>query len=835
MALKFIRDRHCFEREQTALSITVRGGLYDFVDRSASRESAANRVRTIQSLLPVLHSATRHTSRQFEDDVTRLESELRLRFGDDDRKFRSSDDASSKVDEPPPRRHFRKYLGRHLLIFDAAERNLQVALLMEKFRLDQKVHILRQVLSTLACVHFHGWCHGDVKPANVLRLHSNGNTVWRLIDFDASLQSGSAHTVSTSKFSAAYVPPEFAQLLYGRHRDEIRYGGKSAAMKMSSKFDIWSLGALAFEICSGRPLFRSDGTNNVLADASEVFKLCAWNSLSPRLQKYVARGLSSSRRVRGSRAASSPPPSLDESMSSTPRLFSTASMVELASASRAAQHFIAACLDSDPNRRPEAVELLRHPFLSRSTPIPPAISWTTDLSQTLSRSPSVSKWDDDDLDVPRRPHIFLSYAQKDASGMATTLYFAFKRCGLRVWLDNFESDVTAQGMKNGIQRSDVMVVCLTTHYLTRSWCLKELKWAIKYKKCVLIVRENDDRFSPWVYDEWRQGRMWDRDSKSFQSMSKSLSAFSYESFGKNAELRAVRDLISRAACSCAAGVRRCHRMLMRNELKTALDEGRHNVVFRCSHQHDMIAPSSELSASSTLTYRRKQWAFDAMVDELIWRSGFHVPRTHVLYEIEWSTNDVDRRRFSSSSSSLCRSDAADDDDDVNGGTPVVPVVQIVSEKTRCSDVGRRIAHMMAASLRIESNDEMDVCVLESSDDFTDGIPVIIVLSPGALTSPLVKRAMLSRTNAVTFVYSTQQEHEQSDASEWKFNSPEISRCSSEIKHVLYNHEALPFRWGAQGDDANRHVWYEHKAMIRELFKRLSAVVTTRDRSTPLDL
>ena len=157
-------------------------------------------------------------------------------------------------------------------------------------------------------------------------------------------------------------------------------------------------------------------------------------------------------------------------------------------------------------------------------------------------------------------------------------------------------DVTSEGMKRGVSSCEFFLVCLTSNYLTRPWCLKELKWAVEMNKRIVFVREVDRRFSPWHYQCWRAGRKYDRDSSDYVKYEEKHEKYIYEKFKP---LR-VRDVIDASA-------------------QIRLNAGKSDIA-------------STQSTIGMMPFRRKQWAFDAMVDELLRRVGIRVPSISCLYQ-----------------------------------------------------------------------------------------------------------------------------------------------------------------------------------------------------------
>ena len=103
----------------------------------------------------------------------------------------------------------------------------------------QVIELLRACGSALQAVHALGILHRDVKPSNILVL-SDGSI--KLIDFGLALIADSSQLTHTDEVvgTYGYVAPEALM---------------SDKSNLSGRADIYSLGCVAFEALTGRPVF----------------------------------------------------------------------------------------------------------------------------------------------------------------------------------------------------------------------------------------------------------------------------------------------------------------------------------------------------------------------------------------------------------------------------------------------------------------------------------------------------------------------------------------------------------------------------------------------------
>eukprot|EP00942_MAST-04A_sp_MAST-4A-sp1_P009250 g9250.t1 len=92
------------------------------------------------------------------------------------------------------------------------------------------------------------------------------------------------------------------------------------------------------------------------------------------------------------------------------------------------------------------------------------------------------------LNDPGHWDYFVSHAQKDGAVLAEgiwshMIYVEKKTCWLDVKMD--ERDEAA--MKEGVQNSKFFLTIVSETYFERPFCIKELEWAMEYKKPMVVV------------------------------------------------------------------------------------------------------------------------------------------------------------------------------------------------------------------------------------------------------------------------------------------------------------------------------------------------------------
>ena len=125
----------------------------------------------------------------------------------------------------------------------------------ESIELPRALTLARQLCAALAATHAAGVLHRDVKPENVFVLRRGGADFLKLIDFGiAHLPDGpSSHESGVVMGSPPYMAPEQAR---GLSADE--------------RTDVYAVGAVLYELITGRPLFEQSTVEALLADVVQA-------------------------------------------------------------------------------------------------------------------------------------------------------------------------------------------------------------------------------------------------------------------------------------------------------------------------------------------------------------------------------------------------------------------------------------------------------------------------------------------------------------------------------------------------------------------------------------
>ena len=250
----------------------------------------------------------------------------------------------------------------------------------------------------------------------------------------------------------------------------------SPALVASAANDVWSLGAVLFELCTGKHLFPQDISGDEMVDAGDLTRLCLWLCVPDEaLASVFADDLKC------------PPPR------------------------RAlAKHLIRWCLQGDPAKRPTVQQILNHDFLARdgsgdgSGGGSGGGSGNSAVGVPHVASPALGAAGA--FDGRRQYHVFVSHLQREAAGDVGTLSALLRAVGVHAWRDMEQADLTEAGMRAGVADSDVFLLFLTNATLSSPWCLKEVGWALELRKPMVIVVEVEERFACFDVERWRSDR-----------------------------------------------------------------------------------------------------------------------------------------------------------------------------------------------------------------------------------------------------------------------------------------------------------------------------------------
>ncbi|KAK3243426.1 hypothetical protein CYMTET_42920 [Cymbomonas tetramitiformis] len=143
------------------------------------------------------------------------------------------------------------------LVMERGDRTLAEHMKQDALDHSEKKAIMADIFTALAFMHKKGIVHGDVKPANVVRI----GDVWKVIDL-ANAQRVD-RSPSSMHYTLRYAAPEVVNLAMQGKRDIPR----------DPACDVWSTGVIMYELFSGMQLF-----DNSMTDQDVVLELLSTHS-----------------------------------------------------------------------------------------------------------------------------------------------------------------------------------------------------------------------------------------------------------------------------------------------------------------------------------------------------------------------------------------------------------------------------------------------------------------------------------------------------------------------------------------------------------------------------
>ena len=318
-------------------------------------------------------------------------------------------------------------------------------------------NIFQQLVERISCLHKCNIVHGDIKPRNILlqsRHDSDDDPDGAanqakvvLCDLDCAKIVEELYKNNEKIGSTGYLAPEIVQWKSQTNPNPIA---------ADTNQDVWSLGCVLFELCTGITLFRQDMNNDMIVEEIDNVRMHTWHTISDNELRDVLR------------TCNHVSPEMNH----------------------AAKHLIRWCLKALPNERPNAEQILNHRFICYAS------NKKKNCNQPISSNELIQ--------LPMKYRFFISHAQVDAASTAKAMYGMLARLGVHCWYDMQQKALTLDGMKNGVEDSAIFLLIMSQVVLTRWFCQQEILTAIKEGKRIQLLIEEDPRFRPFDVNGWVQ-------------------------------------------------------------------------------------------------------------------------------------------------------------------------------------------------------------------------------------------------------------------------------------------------------------------------------------------
>jgi serine/threonine protein kinase len=157
----------------------------------------------------------------------------------------------------------------------------RIGALHQKISTDWCVELFYQLLTTIYYMHKVGYAHGDLKPENLfMRLTPNHKEVPVPVVIDFGSASSLRRGITRLAVSPRYAPPEALTALA---RDDIAL---QDLRLRADKIDVWSLGAIFFELLTGSPLINTTDITKITTTLTRG-QLARIRDLRPELHESL--------------------------------------------------------------------------------------------------------------------------------------------------------------------------------------------------------------------------------------------------------------------------------------------------------------------------------------------------------------------------------------------------------------------------------------------------------------------------------------------------------------------------------------------------------------------
>ena len=100
--------------------------------------------------------------------------------------------------------------------------------------------------------------------------------------------------------------------------------------------------------------------------------------------------------------------------------------------------------------------------------------------------------------------VFSCVLQATGQDQCRTLQMQLEKRGYSVWYDMTATDLTSEGMEEGVSQSRNVIIFLSDGIMSRPFCLAEQRWALHYGCNLIGLMETDRRHHPAVIEKEKQ-------------------------------------------------------------------------------------------------------------------------------------------------------------------------------------------------------------------------------------------------------------------------------------------------------------------------------------------